>query len=90
MGIRLYAKISPPYNTGVALLLFTRKLHCLQTFWQVIAHLGIGPYLCAKFQTCSSYGFWDTGFETEQQQQQQAEELEKWTFAIFPMLVVQF
>ena len=38
------------------------------------------PDLCAKFQICTIYGFWDTGFETEQQQQQEAEELGKWTF----------
>ena len=28
-----------PFIIRVALLLFTRKLHCLQTFRQVIAHL---------------------------------------------------
>ena len=31
-GILLYAKISPLYNTGVALLLFTRKLHVYKHF----------------------------------------------------------
>ena len=36
------------------------------------------PNLCAKFQTCTSYGFWVTGFETEQEEVE--EELEKWTF----------
>ena len=61
---------------GSALLLFTHKLHCLQTFWQVNAHWVIEPYLCAKFQACTSYGFWDTGIQTEEQEQRQ-EELEK-------------
>ena len=61
---------------GNALLLFTRKLHCLQTFWQVTARRVIGPYLCTKFQTCTSYGFWDTGIQTEEQERQE-EELEK-------------
>ena len=33
MGILLYAKVSLLYNVyGNALLLFTRKLHCLQNF----------------------------------------------------------
>ena len=31
-GVLLYAKVSPLYNYGSALLLFIRKLHCLQTF----------------------------------------------------------
>ena len=43
------------------------------------AHPIIEPNLYAKFQIWTSYGFWDTGFETEEQQQE-AEELEKWTF----------
>ena len=42
---------------GSALLLFTRKVHCLQIPWQVTAHWVIGPYLGTKFQTCISYGF---------------------------------
>ena len=55
---------------GSALLLFTRKVHCLQTFWQVTAHGVIGSYLGTKFQTCSSYGFWDTGIQTEEREWQ--------------------
>ena len=42
---------------GSVLLLFTRKVHCLQTFWQVTARRVIGLYLGTKFQTCISYGF---------------------------------
>ena len=57
-GILLYAKVSPLIMYyGSALLLFTRKVHCLQTFWQVTAHRVIGPYLGTKFQTCIYYGF---------------------------------
>ena len=38
-GILLYAKVSPfIMYYGSALLLFTRKVHCLPTFWQVTAH----------------------------------------------------
>ena len=66
---------------GSALLLFTRELHCVQTLWHVTAHRVIGPYLCAKFQTYASYGFWDTGIQTEEQERRQRQkELEKWTF----------
>ena len=34
---------------GSGLLLFTRKLHYLQTFGQVTACYNIGTYLCTKF-----------------------------------------
>ena len=49
-GILLYTKVSPfiMYYRS-ALLLFTRKVHCLQTFWQVTAHQVIGPYSGTKF-----------------------------------------
>ena len=58
MGILLYAKVSPfIMHYENALLLFTRKVHCLPTLWQVNAHWVIGPYLGTKFQTCISYGF---------------------------------
>ena len=59
---------------GSALLLFTHKLHCLQTFWQVTARRVNEPYFCAKVQTCTPYGFWDTGIQTEEQEQRQQEE----------------
>ena len=42
---------------GSALLLFRRKVQCLQTLWQVIAHWVIGPYLGTKVQTCTSCSF---------------------------------
>ena len=45
---------------------------------QVTAYQVIEPYLCAKFQTCSSYGFKDTGIQTKEQEQE--EELGKWIF----------
>ena len=47
--------------------------------------------LCAKFQILTLYGFRDTGFETEEkQQQEEAEKLEKWTFCYISHVVVQF
>ena len=52
---------------GSALLLFTRKVHCLPTFWQVTAHWVIGPFLGTKFQT---YSFWDTGIQTKELERQ--------------------
>ena len=43
--------------------------------------LGHQTLLVYKFQTCTSYGFQDTGIQTEEEQQrQQQEELEKLTF----------
>ena len=48
-----------------ALLLFTHKLHYLQTFWEFTACQGIRTYLCTKFQTCISYGF---GIQTEERE----------------------
>ena len=42
---------------GSALLLFTHKVHSIQTFCQVTAHRVIEPYLGTNFQTCISYGF---------------------------------
>ena len=64
MGILLYAKYLPfIMYYGSALLLFTRKVHCLQTFWQVIAHRVIGPYLGTKFHTWHLLRFlryWDS------------------------------
>ena len=68
----LYAKVSLPFIMyyGSALLLFTRKLHCLQTFWLVPAHWVVRSYLSTKFQTCISYGFGDTGIQTEERERQ--------------------
>ena len=40
---------------GSAFLLFTRKVHCLKTFWHVTALWVITPYSGTKFQTCISY-----------------------------------
>ena len=41
-GVPLYAKLSPLYNVlQVSLLLFTRKLHCLQTFEHMGAHCAV-------------------------------------------------
>ena len=55
---------------GSALLLFTRKVHCLQTLWQVSAQQVIEPYLDTKFQTCIFYSFWDTTIQTEERERQ--------------------
>ena len=63
---------------GSELLLFTHKLHCLQTFWQITARWIIGPYFCTKYKAYTSYSFWDTRIQTEEQErQQQRQELEK-------------
>ena len=48
---------------GSAWLLFTRKVHCLQTFWQVTAHRVIGPYLGTNFRPASLTVFEILGFK---------------------------
>ena len=55
MGILLYAKVSPLYNVLCALLLFTRKVHCLQILWQVNADRVIDPYLGTKVKSTELY-----------------------------------
>ena len=49
VGIMLYAKVSPLYRS--ALLLFTRKLHCLQSFEHMSALLAIKAWVFVKFHT---------------------------------------
>ena len=51
-GNLLYAKVSPfIMYYGSALLLFTRKLHCLQTFEHMSALLAIKAWVFLKFHT---------------------------------------
>ena len=81
-------KVWPLYNV---LWECSVVLHCLHISWKVAAHWVFRHFVCANFQTCISYGFWDTGIKTEEEwQRPQQPELEKWTFAISPMLMVQF
>ena len=52
-------------------------------------HVGSSDPTCVQnFRPVALTGFWDTGIQTEEQEQQ--EELEKWLFAVSPILVVQF
>ena len=81
MGILLFAKISPLYNTRVALFFFTRKLHCDRSL-----HIWVLDPICVQnFRPIALTVFEIQGLKPEQQQQQQQEEaeeeeLEKWTF----------
>ena len=50
MSILLYSKVCPLYN-GSALLLFTCKLHCLQTFEHTSAILAIKAQVFVMFHT---------------------------------------
>ena len=78
---------------GSALLLFTRKLHCLQTFLQVTARRVFRPYGLQNFRPVPLTVFEIQGFKLKNKNDNDNDKKKKnWKnglFAISPKLVVQ-
>ena len=76
---------------GSELLLFTRKLNCLQTFWQITVRQVIGPYFVQKFRPIPLTVFEILGFKLKNKNDN--DNNKNWRnrlFAISPMFVIQF
>ena len=75
---------------GSALLLFTRKLHCLQTFDRSLNVELLNPTCVQNFRPVPLMDFEILGFKLKKNDNDNKKNWRNGLFAISPMFVVQF